>query len=240
MALLLGNNTRVGVSASYVHQDVELAFDGRAKSAAPVVTVFSGHGMPDGTGPQVFGALAYGHLETTIDRGYVNGAATTTSHGETIIDGFGGYGRVGWGLSLGSELVVTPFGDLSNTWSKQQAYTETTGPFPASFEERTHASLVARLGLDVDLALSAEFHILASAAWGHRLVDDADPVNGEIIGLFEATAGVMPRGADWAEASVGAETEIGYGFTTHAEIGAKIGASGDAAYSAEAGFRQAL
>lgn len=236
----LGEAGRVGFSVGYADQDIELAFGGKAQSGAPVVSLFSGFGKPDGSAGQFFAGLSYGHFQSEIDRGYVNAAGTTTSHGETTLDGFGAYARLGWGASLGEAVLLTPFGDVIGAWASQAEYVESGGPFPASFEARNDASMIARLGVDVDVALTDAVHLLASAAWAHRLVDDADPVSGRLAGLFTANVDPLGESSDWAEASVGTSVELGKSAEVRVELSATIGADKAPIYSAQTGFRRAF
>jgi hypothetical protein len=239
-SFLLGEQARIGFSAGYSHQLTDLPFDGTAESVGPLFSIFSGLGVHEGSGPQLFAALTYGHFHTEIDRGYVNGAGTTTSHGKTSVVGAGAYSRLGWGMPIGTAAMLTPFADLSGTWTRQSAYTETTGPFPASLDERAETSLFTRLGLDIGLAVTPNLHLLASMAWAHQLIDNADPVSGHLVGLFDATTAAPARADDWVEGSVGTEVGFGEGSTAHARLTAKSGAIGDFTYSAEGGFRQAF
>lgn len=77
----------------------------------------------------------------------MNGAGYATSPGSTEAEVFSLSGQVQWTGNISETLSLTPF--IEYTWQTTHvdAYTESDGPFPASFDNRDENSNLIRTGL---------------------------------------------------------------------------------------------
>jgi outer membrane autotransporter protein len=155
------------------------------------------------TGFQAIFSATGTSLDADIERGYMNGAGTATSEGET--DGFGAGAalRVGYAFDVGTVSRLTPFGSLQAVHIELDGYTETTGPFPAVIGDIEDTVLIGKLGLEARREISAASWIWASAAWAHRDDDESAGIDAQLIGLFGLSGVTMTVNQDWAEATAG-------------------------------------
>jgi uncharacterized membrane protein len=198
---LFADYSLVGASLGFGGSTTDMEFDGEAEFLGVSGTVFAAYAPPTGF-QAVFTATAAG-LDADIARGYMNGAGTTTSEGETDGYGAGASLRVGYAFQIADTTRLTPFGSATVTHVNLDGYTETTGPFPATVEELEDTVVVGRLGAEVRHDLSQATWIWASAAWAHRDNDEGAEVTATATGLFGITSAALTTAQDWAEVTGG-------------------------------------
>ena len=111
-------------------------------------------------------------------------------------------GRLGWTFPVVDSLNVQPFAQYS--WQRMNIddYTESQGPFPASFDSRTEEQNIARLGLEIQYAFSENLDLLTWASWSYRFEDRSGSMSGRLIGLneFNYSGGIIDK--NWGGAGI--------------------------------------
>jgi uncharacterized protein YhjY with autotransporter beta-barrel domain len=164
-----------------------------------------------GTGWRAFAAANYLHLESDIRRGYVNGAGTSSSQGDTSGYAATLIGRIEHAWLLGANSSVAPYFDYTWERTRLDAYSEdpASGPFPASFDRQSHDSQIARLGLEFEHRLSRETAAYGWAAIAKRTHGDSVSVSGQFAGVGPfAVADLRVPDDDWKELGVGFSHEL--------------------------------
>lgn len=174
---------------------------------------------PETTGwrTEIGGLVQYTELD--LKRGYVNGAGTSTSMGNTDAMVYGLSGRIGYAVALTDKLMVEPFGQYLWNRVNINGYTEKNGPFPASFDPQSEDINKTRAGAEVSYALNSKVTLTASGAWVHRFEDRSAAMSGTLTGVssFNYAGNIVDK--DWGEASVGAKWKLGGGMETFVRVG---------------------
>ena len=188
-----------GVIGSHGRNDLDMG--GHATLDAAGGSAIASYTDPSGL--RLAGAGFVARLDQDTHRGYMNGAGTSSSHGETQGWGYGAAGQAGWQFDLPYRSSVTPYAELD--WSKASLgdYTESGGPFPARFGDMDGHRTVGRLGASLAHGLTPALTVSAGGAWGHRLGGQGAGLEATAEGLT-VTRGADAGDRDWAEGSVGA------------------------------------
>jgi outer membrane autotransporter protein len=213
-------------------EDDVLVFDGENDSDYAGLSLFGSY-EPSRRGLRVHGALAANWLKNEIQRGYLNGSALTSSRGEQDGFAYGAALRIGWAAPLSERIAVTPFASYEASRVELDAYTETTGPFPAHFEDTKGNLDIARAGAQLDLKASAALRFWATGDRAMRRQRELPGVSGEVraLSLPFAIEGAETNRA-WWEAGLGAEwrasnatrLQFGINASTDGDIAAHYGA----------------
>jgi probable HAF family extracellular repeat protein len=209
-AIRLSPAWRIGGGVSAQRANDDTIFGGDYRTDGVGVHAF-GSWNASGTGWRAFAAANYLHLEADIRRGYVNGAATASSQGDTSGYAATVIGRVEYAWPLNANTSIIPY--LDYTWERTRfdAYSEnaTSGPFPASFDRQSHISQMARLGLEFEHRVSRATTTYGWAAVAKRTHGDSASVSGQFAGLgpFAVTNLRVPDD-DWKELGVGLTYEL--------------------------------
>jgi uncharacterized membrane protein/uncharacterized protein YhjY with autotransporter beta-barrel domain len=250
IARRLGPNDSLGLSVGANQLSVRLddrssAFDGNSVHLGS----FLAH-TPESGFQSVAAASVSFWNDLDITRAYQNGAGMASSSGST--DGFG-YGLSlwsGYAMPVTPAVMVTPFAQITYQHDRFDAWTETGGPFPASFAETEGSSTDVRLGVEDKARLSAVVSLFGSAAWVHRLAGEGPAINGSLLvaGCNSSTpfssycglnAGAPARPADWFEATLGTRLQLAAGSTALLSVTLDAGADFFAA-TGRAGFGRAF
>ncbi|QLC74620.1 autotransporter domain-containing protein [Pseudomonas sp. LPB0260] len=168
--------------------------------------------LPNTTLYTSFSAL-YGDGKADIDRGYLNAGREVQSHGSTDVQTLGARLRLDWldAYTLG-QAAFTPYTSISYLQSKLDAYSETSGSFPATWNSRTERSTTGRVGLDTVYSLTPQVRLLARLEGVHRFEDRSASAQGEIHGLSSFDLNGQEVEQNWLRAAVGAESQLGQGI----------------------------
>ena len=196
---------RVGIGLSAEKASDDSIYDGRYRT-----TGVGGHAFASwnagNPGWRVFGLTNYLDLDASIQRGYINGAGTATSSGSTTGYANGFLVRGEYSFSLGSRFELVPYADYSWVRTKLRPYTEdpAKGPFPASFEEQTYSSQVARAGLELGYRPMKETELFGWVAYAERVKGDTVSIAGQYLGLgaFNLQSLRVPD-QNWVDVGVG-------------------------------------
>lgn len=208
--LMDGVTLRLQGGATYTDQDLYDGGDFQARGwyVAPEVTA-----SLLGDLYLTVGGL-YGRGALDINRGYLNGTALDYSNGETDTETLAGKVRVDWlnAVTLG-DAAFTPYVALSRTLAKTDAYTETGGSFPASYDAVSEHATVARLGVDGVYRLNDTVTLLARAEAAYRFEEQSTGTSTEVAGVQLAVAGQDIK-QFWLRGGVGTELAIGGGVAS--------------------------
>lgn len=208
--LMDGVTVRLQGGTTYADQDLYDGGDFQARSwyVAPEVTA-----NLLGDLYLTIGGL-YGRGDLDINRGYLNGTAVDYSTGETDTETLAGKIRLDWlnAVTLG-DAAFTPYVALSRTLAKTDAYTETGGSFPASYDAVSEHATVARLGVDGVYRLNDTVTLLARAEAAYRFEEQSTGTSTEVAGVQLAVAGQDIK-QFWLRGGVGTELAIGGGVAS--------------------------
>ncbi|MCH9806694.1 MAG: autotransporter domain-containing protein [Alphaproteobacteria bacterium] len=178
---------------------------------------------PRGTGLQFVAAGLARQLDLEVDRGYLNGASPDFSHGETDGTAWGGLIRIGYQLPFIAASTVTPFAEFAIAHSEFDAYAETGGAFPVSFNESSQTNRRVRVGAEVRAPLTSDIEGWAWLAWNHRLDSYAAQVAGQVQGLFAFDLPGTEFSGNGGDGGVGATWQFAPGMEMLASVGASFG-----------------
>lgn len=153
------------------------------------------------TGPQLALSAVASTLSVSIDRRYMNGAGTTVSSGDTDGWGLGARAMLGWSF-VAPVGRLTPYGSYTVTDIQLDGWAETSGPFPARFDDVSSTLQITRLGLEDEVQLTDRAAFWIDGAWAHSF-GNSDDISGELIDLFEVGLPIRPGDRDWLEATAG-------------------------------------
>jgi probable HAF family extracellular repeat protein len=203
-----GATARFAFGGLYTDQDIDTGgnFINKGFYIAPEVTLpVAGNAYAT-----VGGYYAPGKLSVT--RGYLNGGVMDYSSGEADLDTWGAKLRFDWlNAATVSDWNLTPYASLTYAHAKLDAYTETGGGFPASFNSASDHSTVVRAGVDGVHALNNDIRLLARAEAAYRFEDETASTSGTITGLSGFSFEGQDTNQFWLRGGLGAEVDVAGG-----------------------------
>lgn len=191
----VGKSFLVGVAGGHAVQNQDLAFGGSSATKGDFFIAELDY-RPEGTQWIVSLLGMVGSWESKTNRGYTSGASLDSSYGVTdtitrsarlrvdapTLVTFGGFG-------------FAPYASYTVTQTIVDAYTETGGGFPATFDEQDHNATEARLGVTAAKDLSAATKLLLSVEAIHRFDGVGPALTGQDVtgGVAFSLPGVAPR-----------------------------------------------
>lgn len=178
----------------------------------------------------------YTLVDMDLDRGYMNGSGSATSHGQTQGRMLSLAGRLGWLFPVAGQAGLEPF--VMHSWQvlDVDGYTESDGPFPARFSSRQDMANITRTGLEATYAWTPATDLWTWAAWSHRWEDEAGGMGGTLLGLSDFRFGTVRVDQDWGDTGVGAKHRPWQGF----EVFSRVSAGIDSQDNAEPGLATTL
>lgn len=175
-----GTNGVFGVAAGYGSQREDLPLDGRNDVTGNYMFAEYDHRLSSGWIVSVLGMV--GSWDAEILRGYLDAGLPDQSYGET------GVTTRTARLRFDAPTLVTvggfglsPFISYSVTQTEVDAYTETGGAFPASYNAQKHQSEEGRLGLVASRDLTTSTRLRLSAEAVHRFDGQGPALSGQDI-----------------------------------------------------------
>lgn len=162
-----------------------------------------------------------------LRRGYINGASYATSEGSTNADIFGLSGRAQWTKGVTDYLDLTPFAEYTWQTTHIGSYSESGGPFPASFDSRDETSNSLRSGLRADAALIDNVDTWAWIAWDHRFEGRSSGLGGTLSGVGAFSYAGARVDQDWADTGVGASWDLSERLSANTALGFALGCDDD-------------
>jgi hypothetical protein len=169
-----GPNSLAGIAIGRAQQNQNLALDGSHNAIGNYVLGEIDY-RPFGSKWVVSLLGMVGSYDAKINRGYVTGGNAEFSFGETDIISRSARLRVDAPVlfSLGG-FGFSPYASYAVTQTVVEAYSESGGSLPASYDEQKHNATEARLGMMATKAFDAETKVIVSLEGIHRF-DGAGP-----------------------------------------------------------------
>lgn len=177
---------------------------------------------PGVAGLRAEAGAVYTLVDMDLDRGYMNGSGSATSHGQTQGRMFSLAGRLGWLFPVTEQVGLEPF--VMHSWQilDVDGYTESDGPFPARFSSRQDMANITRTGLEATYAWTPATDLWTWAAWSHRWEDEAGGMGGTLLGLSDFRFGTVRVDQDWGDTGVGVKHRPWQGFEVFSRVSAGI------------------
>jgi uncharacterized protein with beta-barrel porin domain len=193
---ILGGDCVGGIALGYGSQKNDLANAGTSKVSGNYLLGEIDLQLPDRESILSL-VVIYGQWNSSTNRGYTTGGGINYSHGSNNINTTSARIRLdGPGMNMGMDVKVSPFISMAWTNTLADAYTETTGSFPASFDAQSHLTQEGRLGLVAAMPIGyAGSGLRFSLELVHRF--DSDPITltgTDISGFIPfSVTGVAPK-----------------------------------------------
>lgn len=153
----------------------------------------------------------YGKNDLDLKRGYENAGTLDASYANTnqSIQAF--KARLQW-HALQEWLL--PYVEYNYAKIKTDAYTETSGGFPAHFDANNESITDYRYGFDSNFKLNENNKIITTLEGIHRKDAQASGISGELIGLQAFAMNAQNYDQNWMRATVGVESIFDIGRVT--------------------------
>ena len=207
-------------------RDLDTSYNGNQDIQAVGPGAFVAY-SPEDTGLEFRLSGLWQTVNLDLRRGYINGSGYATSEGSTNADIFGLSGRVQWTKGVTDYLDLTPFAEYTWQTTHIDGYSESGGPFPASFDSRDETSNSLRSGLRADAALIDKVDTWAWIAWDHRFEDKSSGLGGTATGLGAFSYAGAKVDQDWADVGVGASWDISERLSANTALGFALGCDDD-------------
>ncbi|WP_180355879.1 autotransporter domain-containing protein [Aliirhizobium smilacinae] len=206
-----GVTARFSAGATYTDQDLDAGGDVRQRGfyLSPEVSVDLGQNVYMTAGGY------WGRSSVDSRRGYLSGAATDYSEGDTNAETWGAKIRFDWLNAVTvDETAITPYVGFSYAHTKVDAFTETGGSFPVEFDGSSDHSTIARLGADFVRPLNDTVRLLAKAELDYQFESHAAASTGTLTGISDFNLEGQDLQQFWARGGVGAEFDLGKGVAS--------------------------
>ncbi|MEO6014926.1 MAG: autotransporter domain-containing protein [Devosia sp.] len=233
----IGPNVTIAGSLGIAGIRTLMPFNGSATFFGPAATLALASRPSSGFDWLLGGALV--GVNGTVARGYLNGNTPVTSSGSTFGDGAGFTAQAGWTFDdLVADTLVTPFVNVSLSSMSFAGYTETGGPFPATFSAFTTSSTLVTFGVEARREFRKDSWVSASIGYSHNL-GNGGTIAGTLVGIPLAVPGAAPI-ADFVEASIGLDMPINETINFTGRLAAIIPFGGTPSVQARAGVTMAF
>lgn len=157
----------------------------------------------------------WGRSSIDSRRGYLSGATTDYSNGDTNAETWGAKIRFDWLNAVTiDDTAITPYVGLSYAHTKVDAFTETGGSFPVEFDGSSDHSTIARLGADFVRPLNDTVRLLAKAEFDYQFESHASATSGTLTGISDFNLEGQDLQQFWARGGIGAEFDLGKGVAS--------------------------
>jgi probable HAF family extracellular repeat protein len=186
--------TVVGVAVGTALQTQDLLFGGNAKITGQTFLAEVDTRLADKE--SIVSLLVMrGQWDARTARGYLTGAGTDLSRGETDMDTTTVRVRYdGPAQKFISNFTAAPYASFAVTRTTVDGFAENGGSFPATFNATSHTAQEGRLGLLTKFVAGTATTLRLTAEWIHRFDDAGDGLSGvsqTTSGAF-AVAGLAP------------------------------------------------
>jgi probable HAF family extracellular repeat protein len=180
-------DTVVGVAVGTALQTQDLLFGGDAKVTGQTFLAEIDTRLADKE--SILSLLVMrGEWDARTARGYVTGGGNDISRGQTDLSTTTVRVRYdGPTQKFISSMTAAPFASFALTRVRADAFAESGGSFPATFDAHTHTAKESRLGLLTKFDLGAETTLRLTAEWIHRFDDAGDALSG----ISQTTSGAF-------------------------------------------------
>jgi hypothetical protein len=182
-----------GFAAGHASLNQDLLFGGDAHISGNTLLLEADYRLADKESI-VSLVLMRGDWDAEANRGYETGGGTDTSNGRTDVTTSSVRLRLdGPAQKFISAVSATPFASFTLTRTTADAYTETTGSFPAAFGAQAHTAREGRLGVTAKHVATPSTTLLFTAEWIHRFDGAGDGLTATSATMGTLTAaGIAP------------------------------------------------
>jgi uncharacterized membrane protein len=229
----LGNDLVLGGSLGAAGILTNTPYNGSATFSGPSLTAFLASRPDEGANWLIGGSLV--GLSGTVTRGYLNGNTPVTSTGSTTGTGAAFTAEAGWTFKdLVANTLVTPFVSATISSISYAGYTETGGPFPATFSAFSATAATFRFGTEGRYAFAKDSALTARIAYAHTF-GNGPTITGAIPGILTLSVPGASAPTDMLEAGVGIDLPIKDKVRANARLGVIIPFTGSPSLQASAG-----
>ncbi|MGV1869109.1 autotransporter domain-containing protein [Agrobacterium rosae] len=203
-----GITARLSVGGTYTDQDLDIGGSVKQKG------FYLSPEMSADLGGNVYLTVGgyWGRSSIDAKRGYMNGGTLDYSNGDTDADTWGGKIRFDWLNAVNiSNTDITPYAALSYAHTTVDAYTETGGAFPVSYNDTKDHSTIARIGADFVHPLTDTVRVLAKTEASYQFEDQSSATSGTLIGIDNFNLAGQDLKQFWVRGGIGAEFDVGGG-----------------------------
>lgn len=162
--------------------------------------------------------------DNDLVRAYTNGTATDFSRAKPASNTWAVRARLDWeNAATIAGSAYSPYADLSYGETSMDAYTETSGGFPARFDDRKDTATELRLGVNGRHPLNSKLQLIGALEATHRFEKEGENTTGSVIGLFDFDIAGISSSQDWLLASIGLESAVAGGIGSFSLNGATQG-----------------
>lgn len=184
----------LGIAAGHATLNQDLLFGGNAHISGNYLLAEADYRLADKESVLSL-VLLRGDWDAEANRGYETGGGTDLSRGRTDLTTSSVRLRLdGPAQKFVQAFSATPFASFTLTRSTADAYAETGGSFPASFDAQAHTAQEGRLGVTAKFVASPATTLLFTAEWIHRFDAAGDGLSGTSLTTSSAfaVAGIAP------------------------------------------------
>jgi len=189
----------------------DLLYDGKNEAEGYYVALDADIKLPVSIPLYATLTYLYGKNDLDLKRGYENAGTLDASYANAnqSIQAF--KARLQW-HALQEWLL--PYVEYNHAKIKTDAYTETSGGFPAHFDANNESITDYRYGFDSNFKLNENNKIITTLEGIHRKDAQASGISGELIGLQTFTMNAQNYDQNWMRATVGVESIFDIGRFT--------------------------
>jgi probable HAF family extracellular repeat protein len=192
--------------------DSSLLYDGSSDSDGTYLAVDADIRLSSGLPLYVTLTYLYGDSDLEIRRGYLNVGNLDASSGKTSQTFQALRTRLQWQSAWQyRQFVVHPYVEHNLVEVKSDAYTETGGGFPASYDASSETVHDMRLGADVNRQIGERTRFTGTLELVHRAESRGQGVSGQVVGLSAFELAGRDYKQDWLRATAGIERELSLG-----------------------------
>lgn len=234
----VGDDLIIGGSLGAAGILTNLAFGGSSTFSGPSASVFAASTRDAGFNWLVGGSLM--GVSGTVTRGYLNGNTPVTSTGSTTGGGAALTAEAGFTFAdLLTDTLVTPFVNVTVSSVSYAGYTETGGPFPASFSAFTTSSAMVRIGAKASYEFGDDAYLTAGLAYGHNFANGGG-IAGRVPGIIGLSVPAVTAPSDVLEASLGLDVPIDDAIRFSGRLALTVPFTGTPSVQARAGVTMAF
>lgn len=234
----LGNDLVIGGTLGAAGILTNTPYNGSATFSGPSATVFVASRPDEGANWLIGGSLV--GLSGTVTRGYLNGNTPVTSTGSSTGTGAAFTAQAGWTFKdLVADTLVTPFVSATLSSVSYAGYTETGGPFPATFSAFSATAATFRFGAEGRYAFAKDSVLTARVAYAHTF-GSGSTITGAIPGVLALSVPGASSPTDMLEAGIGIDLPIRDKIRANARLGVTLPFTGSPSLQASAGVSMAF
>ena len=179
------DQVRVGVGIGTSRSREDLVLFGETETQGQYAVVEADWKVPNTPVVASVTGMA-GTWDADVKRGYMNAGSIDTSRGETDMTAQTLRFRLeARNVANVQGVSISPRIEYAATRTHMDGYTETTGGFPARFDEQTSYGHEARIGVTATRPITEKTTASLTAEAVHRFDSDTAKSSGEVLGLFD-------------------------------------------------------